>query len=281
MTKPPHPLPYFGSKRRHAPKLAPFINDRTEALYEPFAGSLAFTLYAATHGLAYRFIVGDIHEPLCKIWGGIINDADRTALAYKCIWEADDGTPDYYAKIKDRYNAGREPTDLLWLIMSSKYNSPRFTKTGNYLQGQEQGYKPKHPDRLEQQIQRASYLLKGRTEIRAGDWEKTTGDATKRDFAFLDPPYQGAKQDYQDGISCETLCNGIMQLTKRQVSLAITYDGASAGTAYAPLPDELGLTRAFIVGNTKSGRRPDHKTYIESLYLWPPQKTWHHQVINL
>ena len=257
MTNPPHPIPYFGSKRRHAPKLAAFMEPRTKTLYEPFAGSLAFTLYAATHGLAYRFIVGDINEPLCKIWDCIINDADRTALAYKCIWETDDGSPDYYATIKDRYNAGREPTDLLWLLISSKYNSPRFTKAGNYLQGQQRGYKPKHPDRLSKQIERAAYLLKGRTEIRAGDWLKTTDDATKRDFIFMDPPYQGAKQDYQNSISRETLCNGIQELIKRQVSLAITYDGASAGTAYAPLPDELGLTRAFIVGNTKSGRRPN------------------------
>lgn len=53
MTKLPHPLLYFGSKRRHPPNLAPFIKYGIEAPYEPFAGLLAFTLYAATHGLAY------------------------------------------------------------------------------------------------------------------------------------------------------------------------------------------------------------------------------------
>jgi hypothetical protein len=78
-------------------------------------------------------------------------------------------------------------------------------------------------------------------------------------------------------LASDDLRNGIMQLKKRQVPLAITYDGASRGTAYATLPDELNLTRTLIVSTNKS----NGETFIESLYLWPPQKAWHHQVINL
>ena len=275
MTKPPHPLPYFGSKRRHAPKLAPFIKDRTEALYEPFAGSLAMTLYSATHNLAERYIIGDIHEPICQLWDAIINEPGRTAHSYMTVWQ---GTTDadYFGTIRGRYNASHDPIDLLWLIAASKDNQPRF-KGADYISDPDTRRPAKHPERMEQQIHRASYLLKGRTEIRAGDWQTTTEDSTKRDFIFMDPPYQGFTKPYAKSLAYDDLRNGVMQLKKRQVSLAITYDGASRGTAYATLPDDLNLTRLFIVSTNKS----KGETFIESLYLWPPKKALQHQVIHI
>jgi len=45
----PHPIPYQGSKRNLAPDIMRYFPADVDTLIEPFAGSAAITLTAATH----------------------------------------------------------------------------------------------------------------------------------------------------------------------------------------------------------------------------------------
>ena len=62
--KVPQPFPYQGSKRNLAPAILGYFPEGVTTLIEPFAGSAAITLHAATQDLAERFVINDLNEPL-------------------------------------------------------------------------------------------------------------------------------------------------------------------------------------------------------------------------
>ena len=43
-------------------------------------------------------------------------------------------------------------------------------------------------------VEGASSLLRGRTEVRTGDWLNTVADAAAGDFVYMDPPYFGTSE---------------------------------------------------------------------------------------
>jgi len=53
--KVPHPIPYQGSKRNLAKYILPFFPQDVGTLFEPFAGSAAISIAAASHGKATRY----------------------------------------------------------------------------------------------------------------------------------------------------------------------------------------------------------------------------------
>ena len=54
------PIPYQGSKRNIARFILPFFPRQTDTLVEPFAGSAAMSLAAASYRKAARFHINDI-----------------------------------------------------------------------------------------------------------------------------------------------------------------------------------------------------------------------------
>jgi DNA adenine methylase len=273
----PHPVPYQGSKRRLAPLIAPHIPDGTQTFFEPFAGSAAMTLHAARHGLARRFVIGDSLLDIVKLWRGIVEHPEETAARYRAVWSGqprDDA--DYFNRVRARYNRGRDPVDLLYLICRCVKNAVRFNARGEFTQSVDRRRLGMHPDRMRAAVAGTSRLLRGRVEFRHGDWLQTTADAGGRDFLYLDPPYLGTSigrdKRYHRQLGQAELIEGLGQLRARGVRFALSYDGSTGGRHYGPpLPDHLGLTRLLIEAGrssqaTLAGR--DELT-VESLYLSP------------
>jgi DNA adenine methylase len=121
-----------------------------------------------------------------------------------------------------------------------------------------------------------SYLLKGRTEFRVGDWLATTDDAHPRDFLYMDPPYLGTSvgrdKRYHAQLQADTLEAGLSALLDRDLRFALSYDGMTGEKVYGPpLPAHLGLTRLLLHAGTSSqatlgGQKAET---VESLYLSP------------
>ena len=82
----PHPFPYQGSKRQLASQIVACIPRETSRLIEPFVGSGAVTLATAYLRRSCHFVIGDIHEPLIRLWESIIYDPDRLADQYEKLW---------------------------------------------------------------------------------------------------------------------------------------------------------------------------------------------------
>lgn len=240
-------IPYQGSKRRLAPAIARQFPKTVRVLYEPFAGSAALTLYAARHGLAERFVIGDALAELAELWGEILRSPDRVADAYAVRW----AEPDSYLAVRERFNRTRNPFDLHYLLIRCVKNAVRFSARGDFSQSADRRRLGVHPDRLRAALQQAHQLLVGRCEVRAGDWRRTSEDATPHDLVFLDPPYlgtsTGADRRYAAQLRKDDLLSGLRHLQERRVATLLSYDGQTGtGPVAEALPESLGGARLWL-----------------------------------
>lgn len=235
------------------------------------------TIWAASQNLANRYVIGDILVPLCRLWKEIIENPTTVTARYNEIWKGQKpNDPDYYFHIRSRYNTTHDPVDLLYLTCRCVKNAVRFNDKGEFNQSPDKRRLGMRPDNMENAVMSVSSLLKGRVEIRPGDWNKTVSDATSRDYVYLDPPYLGTSMGrdkrYAHQIEQEALISGLESLIGREIPFSLSYDGMTGGKTYGPaLPDELGMSRLFLHAGISSqgtlhGRKEET---IESLYVWP------------
>lgn len=271
----PHPIPYQGSKRKLAPVIATYLPDEIEVFYEPFCGSAAMTIYAANKRMARRFVIADSLAPIVELQRAVVEQPAETAKQYRAIWEGQkDGDNGYFNEVRARYNADRDPVDLLYLICRCVKNAVRFNKTGNFTQSHDKRRLGMQPDKMQSAIEGVSHMLKGKVEFRVGDWLETTADARPIDFIYMDPPYLGTSvgpdKRYHQQMTQEPLIEGLARLNARRVPFALSYDGMTGDKEYGPpLPDHLGMTRLLLHAGvssqaTLSGRSEET---VESLYM--------------
>ncbi|AWT13591.1 DNA adenine methylase [Stenotrophomonas maltophilia] len=271
----PHPIPYQGSKRMLAPMIYPLLPSGIATFYEPFAGSAAMTLFAAHHGVAKRYVLGDTLEPIIDLWASIIERPSKTSKQYAQIWQGQaTASADYFNRVRERYNAEKDPVDLLYLICRCVKNAVRFNGGGRFTQSHDKRRLGMAPDKMEAAIAGASTLLRGKTEFRKGDWTKTTADATPNDFVYMDPPYMGTSigrdKRYHQQLLPDDLIVGLNALNSRSIRFALSYDGMTGEKEYGPeLPSSLGMTRLLLHAGRSSQATLQGKSdqTIESLYL--------------
>lgn len=277
MVRLPHPIPYQGSKRALAPLIAPYVPQNIECWYEPFAGSAAMTIWAASQNAASRYVIGDVLKPIAELWFAIVNDPEGVAGRYREIWNGQAQAGDeYFNAVRSRYNESRDPVDLLYLVCRCVKNAVRFNKKGGFTQSHDKRRLGVKPDRMQAAIADASRLLRGKVEVRQGDWLETVKDARPDDFVYMDPPYLGTTvgrdKRYAEQLEFTRLKDGLAQLRERNIRFALSYDGMTGEKIYGePLPDHLGLTRLLLSAGkssqaTLSGRSEET---VESLYLSP------------
>lgn len=273
----PHPVPYQGSKRALASRIGLFVPRDIDVWFEPFAGSAAMTLWALEARVARHYVIADVLAPIAALWQSIIEAPTETVQRYSEIWSGQKpGDRGYFNAVRARYNAGGDPVDLLYLICRCVKNAVRFNAAGHFTQSVDQRRLGMAPKRMATAIAAASALMRGRTEVRHGDWLETTADAGLRDFLYLDPPYLGTTvgrdRRYVRQLQQADLTAGLEGLRARGVRFALSYDGMTGRKTYgAPLPDALGLTRLLLDAGTSaqatlSGRS---ERTVESLYLSP------------
>lgn len=272
----PHPIPYQGSKRVLAPTISRFINGHVRTLYEPFAGSAAFSLYASAHGIADRFVIGDYLEPLVELWKLIVEKPSFVSSSYRRIWEGQ-GTDNisYFNTIRDRFNTNRDPILLLYLVARCVKNAVRFSKDGSFTQSVDKRRLGMHPDKMQNNIQGASLLLRGRTEFFCGDFSACVSSAGSNDLVYMDPPYQGTTygrdKRYVTQVETGNICDSLNTLQSKNVSLLLSYDGMTGDKKHGDdLPSDLNLKRFFLNAGRSSQAtlNGENAITVESLYAW-------------
>jgi len=274
---PPHVLPYQGSKRLLAARIAAFVPRarRIRTIYEPFCGSAALSLYAASRDLSDRLVIGDSLAEIVALWRRVIDDPDAVADVYAALWsDQGAGGRGEFATARARFNALRDPVDLLWLAARCVKGAIRFGRDGRFNQSADHRRRGSAPDRVRTQLRRAAALLRDKAAFVAGDWRATLAPAGTADLAYLDPPYHGtstgADRRYHQGLDRGALVAGLRDLRDRGVPVLLSYDGHTGGRSYGEaLPADLGLVR-FELDAGRSAQATLHgraDRTVESLYV--------------
>lgn len=273
----PHPLPYQGSKRKLAPLIGEFIERNVSTWYEPFAGSIAMTIWAVNHNVAKHYVIGDSLIPICYLWKAIINSPESVSGRYAEIWRGQKpGDHNYFNQVRERYNSNQDPVDLLYLICRCVKNAVRFNRCGNFTQSADKRRVGMNPEKMRKAVFAVSSLLKGKAEVRTGDWQKTISDVSPEDYVYLDPPYLGTSvgrdKRYAHQMERDILVAGLVKLIRSGIPFSLSYDGTTGGREYGPpLPEELGMTRLLLDAGISAQSTLNGKIEktVESLYVWP------------
>lgn len=269
------PIPYQGSKRALAPRISGVFPERVKTLYEPFAGSGAVTLFAATFGLAERFVIGDAYEPLIDLWALLIDDPSTLSARYAEVWHGQfpDGKV-HFQQVRAEFNGSRDPVYLLYLIARCVKNAVRFNKHGHFTQSPDNRRTGMKPERLTRTAHAVSRLLKGRTQLFKGDFTGCIVRATPQDLIYMDPPYQGTTygpdKRYAEQLCRDRLIDTLHQLDRRKVPYILSYDGQTGEKTYGePLPATVRATRLTIDAGRSSQATLQGRTDVtlESLYV--------------
>jgi len=274
----PHVIPYQGSKRQLADKILEHVlHDVKGIVYEPFAGSAAITLAAASNNVGSSYVIGDKFSPLIELWRLIVEKPSYVAATYSEIWESQLEDPkNYFLKIRDEFNKEQDPIKFLYLVARCVKNSIRFNAYGEFNQSPDNRRLGMRPNKVANETQRASKILKGRTSFIAGDFREILKDASPDDLVYMDPPWQGTslKKDprYAYLLDLDNLIEALSDLNNREVPFLLSFDGTCGDKSYGKkLPKFLNLQQVGLDAGRSSqatllGR--DEVT-VESLYLSP------------
>lgn len=269
------PIPYQGSKRALAPRICTLFPERVSTLFEPFAGSAAVTLFAATHNLADRFVIGDTYTPLVNLWALFIDSPAELSDQYAAIWhkQFEIGSA-HFNEVRAEYNENNDPVLLLYLIARCVKNAVRFNRHGNFTQSADKRRTGMKPDRVKRTAFAVSRLLKGRVSLFSGDFKVCAASASTGDLVYLDPPYQGTTygpdKRYASGLERERLIDALHDFDARNVSYVLSYDGQMGEKTYGePLPDTINADHLVIHAGRSSQATINGRSdeTIESLYV--------------
>ncbi|MEQ6341652.1 MAG: DNA adenine methylase [Gammaproteobacteria bacterium] len=243
-------------------------------LVEPFAGSAAVTLAAASRKTFSSYVIGDALEPLIRLWDMIIDDPTEAADQYSKLWHREREKPiDAYYEIRSEFNADRNPAKLLYLLARCVKNAVRFNPAGEFNQSPDKRRKGTRPQLMKAELFAAHQALAGKSQAVHGDFLSLFLSAQEGDFFYLDPPYQGTSegrdQRYIAGVSRDRMIEALAILNEKRIPFILSYDGFSGERKYGdPLPQTVAHRILLDVGRssqaTLNGR--DDVT-IESLYV--------------
>ena len=91
MSKIPQPIPYQGSKRNIAEQIFGYVPPQIDQFVEPFAGSAALSISAATLNRAHRFWLNDLNAPLMALLEMIITAPAEISDKYTALWHQQSG----------------------------------------------------------------------------------------------------------------------------------------------------------------------------------------------
>jgi len=271
----PHPIQYQGSKRNLAPIILTYFPEKVKRIVEPFCGTAAISIAAAAKQIAGQFWINDINKPLIKLLELIIEYPEEIADFYSEIWnKRQNDSIEHYYQVREQFNRTHDPKFFLYLLARCAKGSVRYNAEGLFNQSPDKRRKGTRPEKMEENIFGASFLLKGKCIFSDTDYKEVLQSVDENDVVYMDPPYQGVcgERDsrYYAGIAFDDFVIALEELNKKRISFIISYDGRRGTKSFGnQLPDFLNLTKIEIEAGRSSqatllGRE---EITVESLYL--------------
>ena len=277
MTQVPHPFPYQGSKRAIARHILPFVPRDVARLVEPFCGSAAVSIAAASQKLASEFWLNDIDPALMTLWSWILERPEELSSGYEQLWnEQHPDRKGFFFRIRDEFNSSHQPHHFLYLLARIVKGSVRYSSQGLFNQSPDNRRSGMRPAKMRKQVLGVSSLLGQKTRLTSIDFRELLPLVERKDLVYLDPPYQGTSftrdHRYYTGVSYDNLTDALALMNDMGVSYILSYDGRTGEKSHGrPLPETLDLTHYDVHAGRSSQATllgDNHQT-VESLYLSP------------
>lgn len=275
--KVPHPIQYQGSKRALSSTILRYLPDKFPRLVEPFAGTAAISIATAVRNRAKSYWINDYNKPLADLLALVINSPVELADLYKTLWNQQHDDPlEHYYRVREDFNRTRDPRLFLYLLSRCVKGSVRYNSEGLFNQSPDKRRHGTRPETMRENILGVSYLLKGKTSITSLDYKDVLSNVKTDDVVYMDPPYQGVCGDrdsrYYSGIVYDEFVMALLELNKRNILYAVSYDGRTGNKTFGVrLPENLDLTLIELEAGRSSQatllNRDD--ITVESLYLSP------------
>ena len=282
----PHPIPYQGSKRSLALRILSFFPKNVETFYEPFAGSAAISLAAATRGKAKQYYLNDLNAALIDLWETIINKPEALAAAYDKIWSGQEKAPiGYYEAIREEFNKSKRPHYFLFLLVRCVKAAVRYNSKGGFNQSADKRRMGTNPITMRQQIHYPELDVQEVLNIsfaehltQDGDFGQATikaiNEVNENDLVYMDPPYQGVSGNrdsrYFASIQFDEFVESLHELDSRKIRYIVSYDGRTGKKVHGKhLPESLGAMHLELPAgrSTQSTLLGREDETFESLYL--------------
>jgi len=260
-------IKWSGSKRSQAKEICGLFPDQYGTYFEPFLGGGSILGFEKPQ----KAVCGDVCEPLISLWNVIKAAPKDVAKRYKQNWSKlqADG-PDHYYVVRDSFNKSYSPHDLLFLSRTCVNGLIRFNKDGEFNNSFHLSRKGIQPDRLEKILMAWSRIISAH-EFVASDYRETTSGAKKGDLVYLDPPYFHTKGRYYGGIHFDDFVEYLIELNKRGVYFALSFDGTRGEKEYSvEIPSSVFKRKVMLhSGNSTFNKvqRVGVQPVFESLYL--------------
>jgi DNA adenine methylase len=279
--KVPHLVQYQGSKRMIAPEIIRFFPDKLDRLVEPFSGTCAVSILAATENLCDDFWVNDVNEPLIKMMEECVNNPTKLVSEYTEIWKGqfceEENNVDYFYKIRDEFNGGmRDSARMLFLLARVVKGAVRYNVNGDMNQSCDKRRYGTKPELVAHNAVCISELLKEKTTFSCMDYKEVLAMTRPGDLVYMDPPYQGTSNKdkprdnrYIQGVDFDEFVGELEKLNKRGVDYIVSYDGRTGDKVIGRcLPEKLGLNHIYINAGLSAQATLNGKKEItyESLY---------------
>lgn len=288
----PHLVQYQGSKRNIASEIVRFFPKKVNRLIEPFCGTAAISIYAATQGKTNSFLLNDINAPLIDMLQLCVVSPESLYTEYKKVWDGqfkDDIDPiKYFYDMRERFN--EEPTASLMFFMLARVvkGAVRYNTLGQMNQSCDKRRFGTKPERVRENALKISSLLKGKVEFQKTDYKEILKMAQPGDLVYMDPPYQGTSNTrddrYYQGVDYNEFVEELQRLNERGINYIVSYDDCTGDRKHGEyLPDSLKLIHLRINAGISSQSVLLGKNEItyESLYLSQGLKEIHEYWRNI
>lgn len=263
----PSLIKWTGSKRLQAAEIQKYIPEDINRYFEPFLGGGSI-LFNNSHCIC---LANDVYAPLIEIWSNVKNNPEEVIKSYKEDWEElQQNFPDYFYKVRDRFNQSYSGQDLLFLSRTAVNGIIRFNSDGEFNNSLHLSRRGMKPDLFEKVVKKWNKKLKT-TSFYNQDYREFLELAEMGDFVYLDPPYVNSKNRYIQNLDVEALFEALEKLNKKGVKWALSFDGKRGKeNLQYPVPNNL-FKRVVLInnGSSKVGQVLNKKqeTVHESLYM--------------
>jgi DNA adenine methylase len=180
-----------GSKRKQADEIITRFPRRISTYYEPFVGSGSVLYRLLTSEInVERFRCSDLCKPLIDLWNTVMRKPRLLASRYEEMWHGlkERGTA-FYEEVRSRFNEGRDPCDLFFLLRTCRVGVVKFNRHGHFMVSHHLGESGIHPDAAKRIITEWSRKLRDH-DVQFAVRDFSTVRSKAGDFLYLDPPYK-------------------------------------------------------------------------------------------